>query len=173
MTNTLLHGNVSGIFSFHSLETQGSPLRRHNTDRQLSLPASVTTNKSREDDDKDRRFPERQISSPSTFSSAKTQEKGEEEKEKDEKQSETNDNLRKSSETPFVDFRGVSSSERLLPSSAPIQDLPVFAGGARRVVPSTSREEDKPLEKTGAEPLPGNENKGRRGMRESGNAKEK
>lgn len=132
----------------------------------------MATNKSRDEDDKDKRFPERQISSPSAFSTAKTHEKSEEEKEKDEKQSETNDNLRKSSETPFADLGGVSSSERLLPSSTPIQDLPVFAGGARRVVPSTSREEDKPLEKTGAEAVPGNENKGRRGMRETGNAKE-
>lgn len=131
----------------------------------------MATNKSREEDDKDKRFPERQISSPSTLSTAKAaHERGEEEKEKDEKQSETSDTLPKSSESPFADVGGVSSSERLLPSSTPIQDLPVFAGGARRVVPSTSREEDKPLEKTGTETVSGNEIKGRRGMRETGNS---
>lgn len=81
--------------------------------------------------------------------------------------------MRKVSETPLVDLAGVSSSERLLPSSTPIQDLPAFPSGARRVIPSTSREEDKPVEKTGAEEAPGTDNKGRRGMRETGNDKEK
>ncbi|KAJ7365311.1 response to drug [Desmophyllum pertusum] len=74
-----------------------------------------------------------------------------EEKEKDEKQSETNDDLRQLSETPFADFAGVSSSERLLPSSTPTQDQPAFTVGARRVIPSTSLEEDK----SGAEGVPG------------------
>ena len=154
-----------------SLETPGSPLsRRSNTDRQLSLPTSGTISKLR---DEDKRLPERQISSPSAFSTAKTQEKSEEEKERDEKQSETIDNLRKVSETPLTDLAAVSSSERLLPSGTPIQDLPAFPSGARRVIPSTSREEDKPAERTGAEGAPGTDNKGRKGRKETGNDKEK
>ena len=138
-----------------SLETPGSPsFRRYNTDRQLSLP---TTSKSRDEDDKTKRFPERQISSPSAFSTLiKTKENIEDEKEKDEKQSETNQNVRQLSETPLADSGGVNSSERLLPSSTPIQDLPAFA---RRVVPSTSSEEDKDIENK-------TENKGRRGIRD-------
>lgn len=156
-----------------SLETPGSPLyRRSNTDRQLSLPTSGTINKSR-DEEKEKRLPERQISSPSAFSTGGTLEKSEEEKEKDEKQSETIDNSRKVSETPLTDVAVVSSSERLLPSSTPIQDLPAFPSGARRVIPSTSREEDKPVERTGAEGAPGTDNKGRKGMRETGNDKVK
>ena len=114
-------------------------------------------------------MPERQISSPSTFSTGKIHEKSEEEKEKDEKLSETIDNSRKVSETPLVDL----AAERLLPSSTPIQDLPACQSGARRVIPSTSREEDKPVEKTGAEGTPGTDNKGRKGMRETGNDKKK
>ena len=131
--------------------------RRPNTDRQMSLPATI---KSRDEGDKARQFPERQISSPSAFSTgSKAKETIEEEKEKDEKQSETNDNLRPISEVQLVDTGEVNSSERLLPSSTPIQDPPAFA---RRVVPGTSRDEDKDLEIRG-EGLSRTESKGRTG----------
>ena len=73
----------------------------------------------------------------------------------------------------MTDLGAVSSSERLLPSSTPIQDPPAFPSGAQRVIPSTSREEDKPVERTGAEGAPGTDNKGRKGMRETGNDEEK
>ena len=123
----------------------------------MSLPATI---KSRDEDDKTRRFPERQISSPSAFSTgSKAKETIEEEKEKDEKQSETNDNLRPISEVQLVDTGEVNSSERLLPSSTPIQDPPAFV---RRVVPGTSRDEDKDLEIRG-EGLSRTESKGQRG----------
>lgn len=123
----------------------------------MSLPATF---KSRDEDDKTKRFPERQISSPSAFSTGnKAKETIEEEKEKEEKQSETNDNLRPLSEAQLVDTGDVSSSERLLPSSNPIQDPPAFA---RRVVPGTSRDEDKDLEIRG-EGLSRTESKGRTG----------
>lgn len=134
----------------------------------MSLPASGTINKPRNED---KRFPERQISSPSTFSTGKTREKNEDEKEKDEKQSETIDNLRKVSENPLVDL--AASSERLLPSSTPIRDLPAVTSGTQQVIPGTSREEDKPAEKTGAEGASGTDSKGRKGTRETGNYKEK
>lgn len=131
--------------------------RRPNTDRQMSLPATI---KSRDEDDKTRRFTERQISSPSAFSTGnKAKETIEEEKEKDEKQSKTNDNLRPISEVQLVDTGEVNFSERLLPSSTPIQDPPAFA---RRVVPGTSRDEDKDLEIRG-EGLSRTESKGRTG----------
>ena len=124
----------------------------------MSLPVSVTPNKSRDEDEKEKRLPERQISSPSAFSTGKVREKNEDEKDKDEKQSETHDDLRQLPETHLVDFGGVSSSERLLPSSSSIQDTPAFTAGVRRVIPVTGREED-----TAAEGAPGTENKGRRG----------
>lgn len=127
----------------------------------MSLPAA---NK-RDEDDKTKRFPERQISSPSAFSTGiKAKETIEEEKEKDEKESQTNDDLRPLSDVQLADSGGVSSSERLLPSSTPIQDLPAFA---RRVVPSTIREDDKDVEnKIRSEGQAGAESKGRRGMAE-------
>ena len=115
--------------------------RRYNTDRQLSFP---TTNKLRDEEDKAKRLPDRQTSSPSAFSTVmRTKETIGEEKEKDEKQSETNDDLRPLSEIRIADTGGVSSSERLLPSSTPIQDVSAFG---RTVVPGSSREEKKDLE---------------------------
>ena len=79
--------------------------------------------------------------------------------------------MRKVSENPLVDL--AASSERLLPSSTPIQDLPAFPSGTQQLIPGTSREEDKPAEKTGAEGAPGTDSKGRKGTRETGNDKEK
>lgn len=115
--------------------------RRCNTDRQLSFS---TTNKLRDEEDKAKRLPGRQISSPSAFSTVmRTKETIGEEKEKDEKQSETNEDLRQLSEIRIADTGGVSSSERLLLSSTPIQDISAFG---RTVVPGSSREEDKDLE---------------------------
>ena len=123
----------------------------------MSLPTGY---KSRDEDDKTKRFPERQISSPSAFGTgSKAKETIEEEKEKDEKQSETNDNFRPLSEAQLGDTADVSSSERLLTSSTPIQDPPAFA---RRVAPGTSRDEDKDLE-IHTEGLSRTESKGRRG----------
>ena len=151
------------LFNFvhHPLECPGSPVfRRYNTDRQLSLP---TTNKQRDEDNK--RFPERQISSPSALSTGiKAKETIEEEKEQDEKQPEAADCLRQLSDIQLADAGGVSSSERLLPTSTPIQDAPAFA---RRVVPGTIHEEDKEIEnKIRAEGQPGSEYKGRKGMKD-------
>lgn len=151
---------INQSFSSPYLETPGSPtLRRSTTDRQLSL---TTANKLREEDDKTRRLPERQISSPSSFGSiSKAKERIEDEKEKDEKLLEGNQDVRLLSETPFANAGGVNSSERLLPSSTPIQDLPAFA---RRVLPSTSSEEEKGSEsRIGFDGQPGTENKGRKG----------
>lgn len=128
----------------------------------MSLPVSVTSNKSRDDEDKDKRHAERQISSPSAYNTGKFPEKNEDEKDKDEKLSETNDDLRRLPETHLVEFGGVSSSERLLSSSSSTQDMSAFTGGARRSVPASSREGDK----AGGEGTPGVENKGRRGTRE-------
>lgn len=128
----------------------------------MSLPVSVTSNKSRDDEDKDKRHAERQISSPSAYNTGTFPEKNEDEKDKDEKLSEANDDLRRLPETHLVEFGGVSSSERLLSSSSSTQDMSAFTGGARRSVPASSREGDK----AGGEGTPGVENKGRRGTRE-------
>ncbi|XP_067032005.1 protein unc-79 homolog isoform X2 [Acropora muricata] len=132
-------------------ETPGSPVIRHsNADKRLSVSG---INKSR-DENEEKRLSERQTSSPSAFSlGSKTKESLEEEKEKDEKQPDTNDDLRPLSETQLADVGDTNSSERLLSSSLPSQDLPTFA---KSVTPENSREEDKILERQS-----GTESKGR------------
>ena len=125
----------------------------------MSLPVSVTSNKSRDDENKDKRHAERQISSPSAFNTGKFPEKIEDEKDKDEKLSETNHDLRRLPETNLNEFGGVSSSERLLSSSSSTQDMSAYTGGAFRSIPASRREEDK----AGGEGTPGTENKGRKG----------
>ena len=130
-------------------------IRHSNADKRLSVSV---INKSR-DENEEKRLPERQTSSPSAFSlGSKTKESLEEEKEKDEKQPDTNDDLRPLSETQLADVGDTSSSERLLSSSLPSQDLPTFA---KSVTPENSREEDKVLERQS-----GTESKGRTGMSE-------
>ena len=132
-------------------------IRHSNADKRLSV--SVIS-KSR-DENEEKRLPERQTSSPSAFSlGSKTKESLEEEKEKDEKQPDTNesDDLRPLSETQLADVGDTNSSERLLSSSLPSQDLPTFA---KSVTPENSREEDKILERQS-----GTESKGRTGMSE-------
>lgn len=128
-------------------------IRHSNADKRLSVSG---INKSR-DENEEKRLPERQTSSPSAFSlGSKTKESLEEEKEKDEKQPDTNDDLRPLSETQLADVGDTNSSERLLSSSLPSQDLPTFA---KSVTPENSREEDKILERQS-----GTESKGRTGM---------
>ena len=130
-------------------------IRHSNADKRLSVSG---INKSR-DENEEKRLPERQTSSPSAFSlGSKTKESLEEEKEKDEKQPDTNDDLRPLSETQLADVGDTNSSERLLSSSLPSQDLPTFA---KSVTPENSREEDKILERQS-----GTESKGRTGMSE-------
>ena len=127
-------------------------IRHSNADKRLSVSV---INKSR-DENEEKRLPERQTSSPSAFSlGSKTKESLEEEKEKDEKQPDTNDDLRPLSETRLADVGDTSSSERLLSSSLPSQDLPAFAKSA---TPENSRE-DKVSERQS-----GTESKGRTGM---------
>ena len=82
----------------------------------MSLPVSVTSNKSRDDEDKDKRHVERQISSPSAYNTGKFPEKNEDEKDKDEKLSETNDDLRRLPETHLVEF---GQSDFCLPAPRP------------------------------------------------------
>lgn len=128
-------------------------IRHSNADKRLSLSV---INKSR-DENEEKRLPEKQTSSPSAFSlGSKTKESLEEEKEKDEKQPDTNDDLRSLSERQLPDVGDTSSSERLLSSSLPSQDLPAFA---KSVTPENSREEDKVSERQS-----GTESKGRTGM---------
>lgn len=128
-------------------------IRHSNADKQLSVSV---INKSR-DENEEKGLPERQTSSPSAFSlGSKTKESLEEEKEKDEKQPDTNDDLRPLSETQLADVGDTSSSERLLSSSLPSQDLPALT---KSVTPENSREEDKVLERQS-----GTESKGRTGM---------
>ena len=128
-------------------------IRHSNADKRLSVSG---INKSR-DENEEKRLPERQTSSPSAFSlGSKTKESLEEEKEKDEKQPDTNDDLRPLSETQLADVGDTNSSERLLSSSLPSQDLPTFA---KSVTPENSREDDKILERQS-----GTESKGRTGM---------
>ena len=130
-------------------------IRHSSADKRLSLSV---INKSR-DENEEKRLPERQTSPPSAFSlGSKTKESLEEEKEKDEKQPDTNDDLRPLSETQLADVGDTSSSERLLSSSLPSQDLPTFA---KSVTPENSREEDKILERQSE-----TESKGRTGMSE-------
>ena len=128
-------------------------IRLSNADKQLSQSA---INKSR-DENEEKRLPERQTSSPSAFNlGSKTKESLEEEKEKDEKQPDTNAGLRRLSETQLAYVGDTGSSERLLSSSLPSQDLPAFA---KSLTPENNQEEGKVLERQS-----GTESKGRTGM---------